>query len=67
LNEEEAEKAIRSLVAEGVEAIAICFLWSFRNSRHELRVKELVEKDRAGALRHLLGRDSRRNGANTSA
>jgi N-methylhydantoinase A len=44
LNEEEAEEAIRSLVAEGVEAIAICFLWSFRNSRHELRVKELVER-----------------------
>jgi N-methylhydantoinase A len=44
LNEEEAEKAIRELVAEGVEAIAICFLWSFRNSRHELRVKELVER-----------------------
>src|SRR6185369_10296291 len=44
LNEAEAEKAIRSLVAEGVEAIAICFLWSFRNSRHELRVKELVKR-----------------------
>ena len=44
LNEQEAEKAIRELVTEGVEAIAICFLWSFRNSRHELRVKELVQR-----------------------
>jgi N-methylhydantoinase A len=42
LNEKEAEAAIRELVAEGVQAIAVCFLWSFRNSRHELRVRELV-------------------------
>jgi N-methylhydantoinase A len=44
LNEEEAGKAIRELAAEGVQAIAICFLWSFRNPKHELRVKELVRK-----------------------
>jgi len=44
LNEEEAEAAIHSLVAEGVQAIAICFLWSFRNPAHEQRVKSLVEK-----------------------
>ena len=43
LNEEEAEQAIRALVAEGVEAIAICFLWSFRNPKHELRVREMVK------------------------
>ena len=44
LNESEAERAIRELVAEGVQAIAICFLWSFRNPAHELKVKALVEK-----------------------
>src|SRR5258708_10435447 len=44
LNEEEAEAAIHSLVAEGVQAIAICFLWSFRNPAHEQRVKSFVEK-----------------------
>jgi len=44
LNEFEAENAIRNLVDEGVEAIAICFLWSFRNPDHELRVKKLVRK-----------------------
>jgi N-methylhydantoinase A len=43
LNEEEAEAAIRRLVAAGVEAIAICFLWSFRHPAHELRVKAMVE------------------------
>ena len=44
LNEKEAEAAIHSLVAEGVQAIAICFLWSFRNPAHEQTVKRLVEK-----------------------
>ena len=42
LNEAEAERAIRELVDLGVEAIAICFLWSFRNPRHERRVAEMV-------------------------
>ena len=44
LNEAQAEAAIKELVGAGVEAIAICFLWSFRNPAHELRVKELVRK-----------------------
>ncbi|HEX9396534.1 MAG TPA: hydantoinase/oxoprolinase family protein [Burkholderiales bacterium] len=48
LNEQETERAIRDLVGEGVDAIAICFLWSFRNPRHELRVKELVRKMKPG-------------------
>ena len=42
LNEAEAESAVRSLLDEGVEAIAICFLWSFRNPVHEHRVKQIV-------------------------
>jgi N-methylhydantoinase A len=44
LNEKEAEAAIRELAAEGVQAIAVCFLWSFRNPRHEQRVRDLVQK-----------------------
>jgi N-methylhydantoinase A len=44
LNEEEAEQAIRRLIANGVTAIAICFLWSFRYPAHERRVKQLVQK-----------------------
>jgi len=44
LNEAEAESAIRSLAAEGVQAIAICFLWSFRNPEHERRVKQMVRR-----------------------
>src|SRR5512138_1129467 len=44
LNEREAEAAIRELVAACVEAIAICFLWSFRNPAHENRVKAMVQR-----------------------
>jgi N-methylhydantoinase A len=44
LNERETEAAIRTLVDEGVEAIAICFLWSFRNPEHELKVKKMVRE-----------------------
>ncbi len=44
LNEAEAEAAIRRLVAKGVEAIAICFLWSFKHPEHERRVQAMVER-----------------------
>ena len=44
LNEDEAAAAIRTLVAKGVEAIAICFLWSFKHAEHERRVKAMVER-----------------------
>src|SRR5262249_28848198 len=44
LNEDEAEAAIRRLVAKGAEAIAICFLWSFKHPDHERRVKAMVER-----------------------
>jgi len=43
LNEQEAEAAIRRLVAKDVDAIAICFLWSFKHPEHERRVKAMVE------------------------
>jgi N-methylhydantoinase A len=42
LHEEEVVEAIDSLVAAGVESIAVSFLWSFVNTAHERRVKELL-------------------------
>ena len=42
LNEGQAEEAIRELLAEDVEAIAICFLWSFLEPAHERRVRDIV-------------------------
>lgn len=44
LNENEVEKAIDKLLNKGVEVIAVCFLWSFLNPSHELRVKEMINK-----------------------
>src|SRR3989442_7279528 len=43
LNEDEARQAIEKLVAKGVEAIAICFLWSFKHAEHERRGEGMVE------------------------
>ena len=42
LNERQAERAVRELLAEDVEAIAICFLWSFLEPAHERRVRDMV-------------------------
>lgn len=44
LNETEAEQAIARLVAKGVEAIAVSFLWSFKHPDHELRIQEMIRK-----------------------
>lgn len=45
LNEAEARQAVRELVAQGVEAIAVCFLWSFRNPAHERRLVEIIGEE----------------------
>ena len=37
LNEKEVEDAIKDLLAQEVQAIAVCFLWSFRNPQHEFQ------------------------------
>ncbi len=45
LDEEAARRAIRTLVErERVDALAICFLWSFYNAAHEERVRALIEE-----------------------
>lgn len=44
LQEQEAIEAIDSLLAAGVEAIAVSLLWSFANDRHERRIKALLEE-----------------------
>ena len=44
LNKEEVEKAAKELVDDGVEAIAICFLWSHLNPKHELEAAEIVSR-----------------------
>lgn len=43
LNEAEVLAAADELAADGVESVAICFLFSYLNPAHELRAKELIE------------------------
>lgn len=45
LDEEQVRRAAAEAVAQGVEAIAILFLHSYRNPAHERRAKEIVEKE----------------------
>ena len=42
LDLDEALDVIRSLAKDGVEALAVCLLHSFRNPTHELLIKQLV-------------------------
>ena len=42
LDEEEVVAALRELAAEGVDSIAVCLLWAFRNPADERRVKALA-------------------------
>lgn len=45
LNEDAFRACIRKLVDEGVEAIAISFLWSIKNGSHERRAFELASEE----------------------
>jgi N-methylhydantoinase A len=42
LDEGQARQAIRALLDDGVRAIAVSLLWSFRNPAHEQRLRELI-------------------------
>ena len=44
LDEDQARTAIRRLVDDGVSAIAVSLLWSFRNPTHERRLRELIQE-----------------------
>ena len=44
LDEESVRRAVRSLVDQGVNAIAVSLLWSFRNDAHEQRIREIVHE-----------------------
>src|SRR4051794_23864592 len=50
LDEVQARAALKKLKAEGIEAIAICTLWSTHNPVHERRLRELVNEELPGAF-----------------
>jgi N-methylhydantoinase A len=49
LDPEDAERAVDALLADGVEAIAVCLLHSFANPVHELLIRDVI-RSRAPAL-----------------
>ncbi len=44
LDEANVREAVSELLEEGVEAIAVSLLWSFRNPAHERRVREIIHE-----------------------
>jgi N-methylhydantoinase A len=44
LNEDEVRAAVKELLGDGVEAIAVSYLWSFRNPAHERRTREIIHE-----------------------
>jgi N-methylhydantoinase A len=42
LSEDDVRRAANELVADGVEAIAVCFLFSFANPAHEKRARDII-------------------------
>jgi len=49
LREDDVRAACAAIAAAGVEAVAICFLWSFKNPAHERRTAEIVRDALPGA------------------
>jgi N-methylhydantoinase A len=45
LDEEALRASVRNLVGKGVEAIAVCFLFSFVNPAHERRAAEIIAQE----------------------
>ncbi|GAA5064531.1 hydantoinase/oxoprolinase family protein [Nocardia callitridis] len=44
IKEDDIRAAVEDLLAGGAEAIAVCFLWSFRNAAHEQAVADYLDK-----------------------
>jgi N-methylhydantoinase A len=53
LNEDEVRQVVRRIKQEGVEAIAVCFLHSYVNPRHEKRTGEIIAGELPGAYLSL--------------
>lgn len=49
LDEAGIRAAVKNLREQGVEAIAVCFLFSFSNPAHELRAREIIREELPGA------------------
>ena len=45
LNRERTRASIREMLRTGVEAVAVCLLWSFKNPENEREVREIVQEE----------------------
>ena len=57
LNEHDVRSAVKELIEEGVEGIAVCLLCSYVNSAHEKRIGEIIEEiapDMPVSLSHVV-------------
>jgi len=50
LDEDEVRAAVRKLKALGVETVAVCLLFSFKNGAHERRIREIIEEEYPGVF-----------------
>lgn len=48
LSIEDVEATLEKLSAKGVEALAVCLLWSFKNSSHERKIGDIIKKKLPG-------------------
>ncbi|RZL82546.1 MAG: hydantoinase/oxoprolinase family protein [Rhodococcus sp. (in: high G+C Gram-positive bacteria)] len=46
LDEDGVRTAVRRMLADGVESIAVSLLWSFRNPDHEQRIREIIHDEK---------------------
>ncbi len=53
LNENDVRAAVGEFKEVGIQALAICFLWSFRNSAHEQRAAEICREELPGVYLSL--------------
>ena len=56
LDEDGLRDAVRGLAGKGIESVAVCYLFSFRNPAHERRTAEIVAEEAPG-LRVSLSSD----------
>lgn len=48
LRDEQVRAAVRQLVTDGADSIAVCLLWSFLEPRHEVRVGQIIREEAPG-------------------
>ena len=60
LDEAEVQALAKTLAAQNIEAVAVCFLHAYANPAHERRVGEILRAANPEAVRHAVARDRAR-------